>query len=76
MSSHGQSSVNDEVVVRSCRQGSSGVRISRPPVAARSVARNGWLAPRTRYSAATGATRPTVRPRAAAPGRIWVILTA
>ena len=51
-------------------------RISRPLVAARSVASNGSLAPSSRYSAATGDTRPTVRPRAGAPGRICVIRTA
>ena len=67
-SSHGHSSVNDEVAVRSCVQGCSAVRISRPPVAARRVARSGSFAPRIRYSAAIGATRPTVRPSGVAPG--------
>ena len=40
----------------------------RPPVAARSDARNGSLAPSGRYSAAVGATSPTVRPSGDDPG--------
>ena len=47
-----------------------------PPVAARSAARNGSLAPSSRYSAAVGATSPTVRPSGDDPGRVWVTRTA
>ena len=47
-----------------------------PPVAARSEARNGSLAPSCRYSAAVWATSPTVRPSGDDPGRVWVTRTA
>ena len=47
-----------------------------PPAAARTDARNGSLAPSCRYSAAVGATSPTVRPSGDDPGRVCVIRTA
>ncbi len=75
-SNHGHSSVNWSVAVRSCRHGSSAVSTARPPVAARSAARYGSLAPRTRYSAGVCATSPTVRPSGDTPGFVWVIRTA
>ena len=40
------------------------------------AARSGSLAPRSLYSAAVGATSPSVLPSAAAPGRVWVTRTA
>ena len=57
-SSHGHSSVNWLVVWRSWTQASAGVATSRPPVAARIAASSASFAPRSRYSAAVGATRP------------------
>ena len=61
---------------RSWRHGSSGVSTTLPPVAVRSAARNGSFAPSRRYSAAVGATSPTVRPERRRPGRVWVTRTA
>ena len=69
MSSHGHSSVNDEVSAAGRGvHGSVGSSISRPPVAPRSDDRSAWFTPRSRYSAATGSTSPTVRPSAGEPG--------
>ena len=63
------------VVRRSWTHGSSGVTTSAPPVAVRSAARNGSLVPSSRYSAAVGATSPTVRPSGVEPGLVWVTRT-
>ena len=46
----------------------AGVSTCSPPVAARIAASSGSLAPRSRYSAAVGATSPSVRPSGRRPG--------
>ena len=74
--SSGHSSVKRSVPVRSWIHGSVGAVTTPPPVADRSEARNGSLAPSWRYSAEVGATSPTVRPSGDVPGRVWVIRTA
>ena len=74
--SSGHRSVNRLVWSRSWTHGSSGVVTSAPPVAVRTADRNGSFGPSTRYSAAVGATRPTVRPRGESPALVWVTRTA
>ena len=60
-SSHGHRSVNRLVLRRSWTHAAAGVASAEPPVADRIAARSGSFAPSSRYSAAVGATRPSVR---------------
>ena len=73
---NGHRSVNRSVAIRSWIHGSVGLVMTVPPVAARREARNGSFAPSSRYSAAVGATSPTVRANGVVPGRVCVIRTA
>ena len=68
---------NATVVRRSWTHGSSGVSIDGPAGRRRGAPRGtARSCPSSRYSAAVGATSPTVRPSGVVPGRVWVTRTA